>query len=215
MFIAFEGLDGSGLSTHSRLLVKWLNSRGYRAVYTKEPTPHSPLSSIIRDYLARPEPLDDLLALLFAADRIWHLQEDPRLPGGGILGALSSGFIVVCDRYKYSSIAYQGSGVGIEWVEMVNLRARDADLILYLDVPVEVAYKRASMRGRREVYEAADRMRRIKEVFDEVLKRAESRGVNVARIQGVDASGGERSIEDVQGEIRSVVLRFIAGLERR
>ncbi len=211
MFIVFEGLDGSGLSTHSKLLVEWLKSRGYNAVYTKEPTPNSPVAGIIREYLSRPEPLDDMLALLFALDRLWHLREDPCLPGRGVLGALKSGFIVVSDRYKYSSIAYQGSTLGVDWVEMVNSKAIEADLIVYLDVPVGIAYRRASMRSKREVYESPERMERIKQAFEVVLKRAQDRGVHVVRVSGITGDGEERPIGDVQVEVRSVVSEFIAG----
>ena len=96
VLIALEGIDGSGLTTHSKLLVEALNELGYRAVYTKEPT-HGPIGQVIREMLkSRPDPR--VLALLFAADRIWHLVEDPSLPGNGVLGALRQGYIVVTDR---------------------------------------------------------------------------------------------------------------------
>ncbi|MEM1873686.1 MAG: dTMP kinase [Acidilobaceae archaeon] len=206
--VALEGIDGSGLTTHSRLLAERLKSEGYRAVYTKEPT-WGPIGSLIRELLYREESLDsDIMALLYAADRLWHLRVSS-CAGPGVLRLLEEGYIVVSDRYKYSSIAYQGSWSSIEWVEALNSRAPDADLVVYVDVPVEVALARIEARGARAFYEKREILEEVKRVLEATLARAEARGVRVARVRGVKQSGEPRSVSEVHEEIYSVTVDAI------
>src|SRR5207247_6819046 len=109
--IVFEGLDGSGQTTQAQLLVKWFfEKRGQVAHYTKEPT-DSPIGAIVKLALShrlvtpadRSEqtPLDSItMSLLFAADRIDHLNND-------VIPKLKDGIQVIADRYYLSSLAYQ------------------------------------------------------------------------------------------------------------
>ncbi|MGC9209989.1 MAG: dTMP kinase [Acidilobus sp.] len=207
--VAVEGIDGSGLTTHSRLLAQSLTSVGIRSVYTKEPT-EGPLGQVIRSQLAEPSPDPTLMALLFAADRAWHLRSDPSLPGGkGVLGAIEQDYVVVCDRYKYSSIAYQGAaGVSQDWLWSLNSFAREADIIVYIDVPVDVALSRITERPRREAYERTDFLLRVKAKFDEVLRRAAEMGVRVVKVSGVK-DGEERPIGEVSQEILRAVVELL------
>lgn len=176
VLIALEGIDGSGLTTHSKLLVEALNRLGYKAVYTKEPT-RGPIGQVIRGMLkSRPDPR--ILALLFAADRVWHLIEDPSLPGKGVLGALSKGYIVVTDRYKYSSIAYQGKTVGFDWVKNLNKHAPDPDILVYIKVKPEIAFKRiTSQRADTEYYEILRELKENSEALDKVIGEARKAGI--------------------------------------
>jgi len=195
------------LTTHSRLLCEWLSSIRINTICTKEPTLNSPVANVIRSMLRDSNPRIDLIALLFAADRVWHLHVDPTMPGGGIVGALERGYTIVTDRYKYSSLAYQGAYLGIEWVDIINNKAIESDILIYIDVPVEVALKRikARMSGR-EFYEDHDKLYRVKEAFDRVLSIAEERGVTVIRVSGVDDAGREYSIVEMQNHIRSRLI---------
>ncbi len=185
LLIAFEGVDASGLTTHSKLLVETLSSLGLKSIYTKEPT-RGPIGTVIREFLRDKRGLEpslaELLALLFAADRHWHLRYDPTLPGGGILGAISSGFIVVSDRYKYSSIAYQGLHAGFEWVWEINSRARDADIIVFLDVDCKAIEERLSSRRDREVYENIDTLREIKTMFRKIFYKLKKSKIIIIKI---------------------------------
>ncbi len=209
--IAFEGIDGSGLSTHSRLLAEALKAVGCKSVYTKEPT-DGPVGQIIRSQLSSASPDAVLMALLFAADRAWHLLSDPTLPGrGGVIGALEAGYVVVTDRYKYSSIAYQGTaGAPLEWLWEVNSFAREADMVVYIDVPVEVAMARVQERGRREAYERAGFLSSVKMTFEGVLEEATRRGVRVLRVKGIEG-GAVRPIEEVSREIVERVMKSLNG----
>ena len=199
--IAVEGIDGSGLTTHSRLLADALTSAGCPSVYTKEPT-DGPIGQVIRSQLSGQSPDPVLMALLFAADRAWHVFHDPTLPGGrGMEGALGLGFLVVTDRYKYSSIAYQGAaGVPTAWLWELNSFAREADIIVYIDVPVELSVARLSARGRREAFERAEFLVAVKRRFEEVLRGAEARGVRVLRVRGAEG-GSARPVEEVSQEV--------------
>lgn len=207
--IAFEGIDGSGLTTHSKLLVEWLNSQGYKSVWTKEPTDNSPFSSLLKSLLRKGNVNHFSLALLFAADRMWHLLEDPSLPGKGVMGALSNGYVVVTDRYKYSSMAYQGSFTGIDYVREINSRAPEADVLVYIDVPVDLALKRIEERGAiPDMYEKRDLLVTIKDSFKAIIARARGEGILVIEINPVE-EGREMPIHLVQNQIRRRVAESL------
>jgi dTMP kinase len=152
------------------------------------------------------------IGLLFAADRMWHLLEDPSLPGPGVLGAIDRGYVVVTDRYKYSSMAYQGSFTGIDYIRLINSKAVEADIIVYIDVPVEVALKRIRERGKKpDIYEKLELLNKVKESFGKVLERAREEGAEVIVVEPMDG-GREKPIEEVQGEIRRRVMKSLNSL---
>ena len=134
LFIAFEGGDGAGKSTQSRLLAEALTGRGLEVVVTREPG-GTPAAEAIRNVVLTPDfaGLDDRAeALLYAASRAEHVA---RL----IRPALERGAIVLSDRYVDSSIAYQGvaRGLGPDVVGQINLWATHSllpDLTVLLDV---------------------------------------------------------------------------------
>ena len=136
-YIAFEGSEGSGKSTHARRLAVELD-----AVLTFE---HggTPIGKLVRAILADPansEMTDKAEALLIAADRAQHIEQVVR-------PALEAGRNVVSDRSIYSSLAYQGYGRGLplDEVRAVNEWAIDGcwpDLVVLLDVPaVQLAHR--------------------------------------------------------------------------
>ncbi len=200
LHIALEGIDGSGLTTHSRILVDRLRSMGFDARYYKEPT-EGPVGRVIR-MLLRGRGGHDILALLFAADRLW----DYRYMEDSIEAHLARGGIAVSDRYKYSSLAYQGSVLGREWVYCVNSRVPDSDAIIYIDIPVDLALERIRGRGVREVYENRVSLERVKAEFERVLWEAEERGVLVYRVPGARGSGEPRSIEEVASDVLAAAV---------
>ena len=117
LFIVIEGVDGSGKTTQAELLAAYLRSKGRRVHHTAEPTA-SGLGGMVRDGLGAEHPrTSDELAAMFLADRVAHNVS----PKSGIRRYIESGTDVVCDRYYYSSIAYQGVGGSLEWVAAMNL----------------------------------------------------------------------------------------------
>ena len=218
LFIAFEGIDGAGLTTHSRMVERWLiEERGMEKVLlTKEPT-DSMIGFLLRGIMSRQvsiTPYPHVMALLFAADRLYHLYEDPYGPGPrhrGILSALKEGYVVISDRYVVSSMAYQGGrdvgalslSVDLDWVREVNRYAPLPDVVVYLDVPPEVSTSRIRRsRWTWQIYEnRADLMETYRN-FRRLLDDLRAEGVTVVEVDEVK-DGRERGVEEVQAEIRA------------
>lgn len=164
-FIVIEGIDGSGTTTHCAILSERFTEKGLPTHVTREPS-DGPVGVLIRQiltgrvvvpgYHGSHAPSWATMAALFAADRLDHLEAE-------IVPNLLDGVSIVCDRYDYSSVAYQtvSSGGGPDaalWVRELNRRARRPDLTLVLDVDPEVAAGRRGARsGSPELYEN-DRM---------------------------------------------------------
>ncbi|MBQ2775369.1 MAG: dTMP kinase [Clostridia bacterium] len=140
-FIVIEGLDGSGKGTQAALLIKYLASKGRKVFQTAEPT-ESVTGGLIRDVLsgARQRTSSELAAL-FMADRVAHNVN----PVNGIEKTLEAGIDVICDRYYYSSIAYQAVGEDKQWVVDMNINCpsiRKPDVCIFFDVDPESCRKR-------------------------------------------------------------------------
>jgi len=158
-FIVFEGLDGAGTTTQTGLLHDYLTRNGHDSFRTFEPT-DGPIGRLIRSLLDRSAggdpPPETAMALLFAADRIAHSRQ--------IEAALTRGQVVVCDRYIYSSMAYQSLDPSIsgEWVIDANRGCTRPDLTLFVDVPVATGLQRVSARGAgNTIYEKSDLLETI------------------------------------------------------
>ena len=141
-FITFEGCEGSGKSTQLRLLSEYLTKAGVDFILTREPG-GSGISEDIRKIILNGKNTamcDECEALLYAASRIQHLREV-------IIPALEAGKLVVCDRYVYSSLAYQGyaRGLGEKFIEEINAVALShypPDMTVFLDISPAEAFKR-------------------------------------------------------------------------
>ena len=193
-FIVLEGLDGSGKGTQISRLDEYIKKSGGQAYITAEPTASS-TGGMIRDALGGFVKRDAYeLSALFLADRIFH-NINPR---NGIKKYLDSGIDVICDRYYYSSFAYQGIDADLEWVMKMNLECRDIirpDLCIFLDVDTELCDKRiAENRFDREIYENIETQKKIRSRFFEVFDRLK----DSENICIVNAS---RSVEDVAKDV--------------
>ncbi len=160
LFVVFEGIDGAGTTTQARLLHEALVAQNVPVHLTQEPS-EGPVGTVIRQFLSgrlvvkgmsgpRP-PRWPTMALLFAADRVDHLETE-------ILPNLADGITVLCDRYVFSSLVYQTETSGdfgnLAWIENLNKLAPRPDLTLVLDVPAATAAKRRQ--GRREMEQIYD-----------------------------------------------------------
>lgn len=205
VFITFEGIDGSGKSTHLRLLASELRLRGYNLVTTREPG-GTPLGARLRDLLLRGEEQVDPLAelLLYAADRAQHVRTLVR-------PALETGHIVLSDRYADATVAYQGAGRGfpsdlIADVVRIGTDGLMPDLTLVFDVSVAVAHAR--MRKRNGIEKEEDRFEREEVEFHTRVRDAyrQLAAQEPARVRLIDASG---SIEETHARVIEIVLPFL------
>ncbi len=175
--ITFEGPEGSGKSTQGKLLVKYLKSKGRKALFLREPGGTQVSEKIRRILLDKANHSICHLSemLLYMAARAQLIQEV-------IKPALAKGYFVVCDRFLDSTIAYQGWGLGvdlplIEYLGKFVTSGVKPNLTIFLDVAIKkglvacgkrldrieqrsLAYHRRVRRGYLKL--AAEHSRRIK-----------------------------------------------------
>lgn len=170
-FIVFEGLDGAGKGFFIDKLKTWLDLADVPSWFTREPS-ELPTGQLIRQVLRKEIPLQpDSMARLFSADRHEHLYG-----GHGIQDHLKLGRLVICDRYMYSSLAYQAESCQGEFMPfMLNSTFPTPDLLIYLDISPEQAMERIEARGTPlEVYETLDFQRAVYHNYDEAIANAAS-----------------------------------------
>ena len=193
-FIVFEGIDGAGKSTQIERLTALLVAMGRTVHRTAEPTALD-TGRMLRTALAGKEDRSPAeMAALFTLDRIAHNKE--------INAALEAGEDVICDRYYYSSMAYQGSETDPEWVRHMNLDCPEIlrpDVCIFLDLTPEQSMARIN-RGRatQEIYENEEKLTAVRNqfyrVFEELCERDNVRVVNAYR-----------SIEEIHEEIVGLI----------
>ena len=192
LYIALEGLEGCGKSTHTKRLGEHLD-----AVITREPG-GTRIGTLLRAILADPENSDldrRTEALLMAADRAQHMAEV-------IKPALDRGQHVVSDRSIYSTLAYQGYGrqLGTEALLSIStwaLNDRLPDLVIYIDVPTDVLNARLAKRDLdRFEREGADFFARIAEGFRDLRSADPERWIII---------DGTVPKDDVEAAIRTQV----------
>jgi dTMP kinase len=171
LFITFEGGEGCGKSTQSRLLLKKLEQQNIPAVLTHEPG-GTALGNELRRTLKRKRdssisPQAELF--LLAASRAQLVAELIR-------PALEEGKVVLCDRFTHSTMVYQGYGRGLDFtaIKMVNnmaTRHLNPDLIIFLDIaPEQGLARKQSLKDRFELEDLSFH-RRVREGY---LKMAEA-----------------------------------------
>lgn len=186
MFCVLEGIDGCGKSTQAVRLVRALEARGRKVAHLREPgaTPLGErLRSIVLDRAGVPiSPRAE--ALLYSTARA-------ELVGSVIEPALESGQDVVCERYFYSTLAYQGAGLDLDLrdLEVVSRFAtagRLPDRVIVLDVPIDAALSRLAGGHDRIEARGAEYFERVRHAFLEFARadRARFRVVDAAR--GID-----------------------------
>jgi len=194
-FIVIEGLDGSGKSTQIQRLAETLKQRGEKVYITAEPTEFETGAYLRRILSESQEKNMYLQAALFLADRLEHITH----PEFGIKRYLNEGYTVICDRYYYSSFAYQGTATDMNWVMDINLNCQEMltpDLCIFLDVNPDTCKDRIDrVREKPELYEKdIQLMREIRQNFLSVLDR-------LASTQTIAIIDANRGLGDVEKEI--------------
>ncbi|MEI0478996.1 dTMP kinase [Brachyspira pulli] len=158
--IVLEGIDGSGKSTHGMNIANELNNIGIKSIYTFEPT-HAYYGSKLRESMLSKDLKPEEELSLFIADRKEHITHM-------IKPALNDGYVVVLDRYMYSSIAYQGAK-GIDQEYIYNLHKDfiiEPDLVFIFHLPIETALNRIMQkRGFVDRFENETYLKKVDEIF--------------------------------------------------
>lgn len=210
-FVVFEGIDGSGTTTQLALVSSWFEERGARVHVTREPST-GPVGVFLRQALQKrltsstgePRQLDgSTMALLFAADRLDHVEQEIR-------PQLAQGALVISDRYDLSSLIYQSAtsakgAESLDWLRSLNQQALRPDLVLVFSLDAETARERRLARGGAQ------------ELFEEDRLQAELAGLYQKaqeflpgdRVEFVDAT---RSIGEVTTQVVEKISRLLEAL---
>ncbi|MFQ5528194.1 MAG: dTMP kinase [Thermoanaerobaculia bacterium] len=213
-FITFEGLDGSGKSSHLQTALAWFEQAEIPVLATKEPG-GTPLGDAIRAMFLDPRwgRLDGTVeALLVFASRRQHLLEvvDP---------ALDEGKVVLCDRFTDSTFAYQGAGRGVPLgllreADRLATGGRVPDETLLFDLPAEVAQERGQGGGRKAEPGGVDRLdaeglafySRVRQSYlDQAVAEPE-------RFRLIDSSG---SCAETEAQVRRALSEALASESSR
>jgi dTMP kinase len=165
VLIAIEGIDGAGSSTQTKMLVVALLALGYPAVATKEPNPLGHVEATIRALLQEKKAQPALDALLFAADRVEHVERF-------IKPWLREKKAVVTDRYLESTLAYQSAqGLDPRWILSINRGAIKPNLTVILDVDPALSLTRKNLKPDR--YEQTEFLMKVRANY---ARRARRKG---------------------------------------
>lgn len=203
LYIALEGIDGSGKTTQASALKEHYEKKGKKVLVTHEPRRDGALGPLIHDVLLGRIKIPPVAnQYLFAAQRVVHLEEM-------VIPALKRGEVVISDRCFWSSLPY-----GLFDREMAEGKPADnllaalsllsfyhqfvsPDFTLFLEVTVDTAGKRLSSKGSHaEIYEKSDKLIKIREGYDFVFEKFP----NV--LTRIDA---EKGIDEVTKEILNIV----------
>ena len=201
-FISLEGIEGTGKSTQAKLLSDYLKEKGFEVVLTEEPG-GTQIGLRIRELLLSVEhkgmtAVTELL--LYNASRSQHIREI-------IVPAISSGAIVITDRFTDSTIAYQGFGRGIDLrlinsIDLIATERLRPDITILLDLDAEVGLKRNKRINKTDRLELEDLEfhQRVRNGYHNLAEKEPE------RIKLIDASAG---IQEIHSRISSIITNFI------
>ena len=206
VFITFEGIEGCGKSTHSKLVFEYLEKNGYPCIYTREPG-GTKLGEEIRRVVLNSDGIciSDLAELfLFEACRAQIVKEV-------IAPALAKKVIVICDRFSDATISYQGYGgkVSLKTIQTLSRISTDGlapDLTILLDIDTLEGLKRARKKGAdRMESKAVEYHNRVRAGYLK-LARQNSKRIKVVKMDG--------AIDRVQANVKKEVERVIRKFKR-
>jgi dTMP kinase len=202
-FIVLEGIDGAGTTSQLARLAGQLERGGAEVLATREPS-DGPIGKMLRQMLSGDlgtksgTPLGWAgMALLFAADRRYHLESE-------VEPALARGAHVLSDRYDASSLAYQSvtsdadARAALPWIAELNRYARRPDVTIVLDVPAEVAAERRAKRNEAaQIYETDATQRALADFYRTLP--------TILPADCIEIVGGEGSPDAVEARIHTAL----------
>ena len=183
-FIVIEGLDGSGTTTLLKNMSDFLFAKKIKHIKTFEPTDKK-TGGFLRKVLSGNILLEEeTIAYLFAADRNEHIYGKDE----GIIKLLQSHDFIICDRYLFSSIAYQSIGADPHLVVELNSHFPLPEYLIFLDVPVEECQHRLKKRNtQKEIYDALEIQKKVLENFNNSIDLFGDSKMKVLRVDGTQS----------------------------
>lgn len=197
-FIVIEGIDGSGKTTQIQAITQKLTAMGKNVCGTREPH-NGIIGTMIRDILNNriyemKSPYDNsfstnMLAYLFASDRYEHVYAKD-----GVLSQLAQHDIVICDRYLFSSLAYQGEQETQALTKKLNENFPLPQLLIYLDISPEESLIRMKDK-QKDGLETLKNLRAVHSRYAEILL-AYSSLIQEMHVLHIDATIEQKDITD-------------------
>ena len=202
LFIALEGIDGSGKSTQVKLLAQALTEAGQKVYTTFEPT-DGHIGLLLRRILKGEIKVDNkAIAGLFLADRLDHLLNEVN----GLVKKMEEGYTVITDRYYFSSYAYHSVHTDMEWVIACNKMCADIlrpDVNIFIDVAPEESMRRITAnREMPELYETLDNLKNVRAKYMQAFELLKSE----ENIRIVDGNGTVAAIANEINNAVSILL---------
>lgn len=200
-FVVIEGLDGAGTTTQLNSITEFLTIKKIEHKRTFEPTDNK-TGKFIRRVLSGEIPLEqESIAYLFAADRNEHIFSKSE----GIIKLLESNKYVICDRYLFSSIAYQSIGADPQLVLDLNSRFPLPEYLVFIDVPVEECQRRLKNRDtQKDIYDDIDYQKKVLEFYNHSIEYFQNSKMNVIRIDGTQ--NPEKITADIKDRVFSPII---------
>jgi len=192
LFVVLDGIDGSGTTTHSKLLYGFLQLFNFKVYLTQEPS-NNEIGLLLRKFLKNRDIPPSTDALMFAADRDLHYRSE-------IKPKLDQGYIVISDRYIESSLIYQSlqsEEISLDWVKSINKFAGPPDVTIILDIDPKISLSRKTQDSL-EKFEDTIFLDKVRELY---ISRANTNGYVVINSDDI--------IEVVQEKIQQVVLETL------
>lgn len=198
-FISFEGIDGVGKTTQARLLQAYLEKKGIKVHWTREPG-GTPVGEKLRAIVLNDDMMDDTELMLFFAARVEHIERV-------IKPMLAQGIWVISDRFSDATYAYQVGGKGldikrVEEIERVAIQGYQPHRTYYLDLTHEQSQERMLVRARAQGLSAEEAMHdRFESLGHDFFKRVREAYINryethPQRILKIDANVSIEAIHE-------------------
>lgn len=178
--ITFEGIDGAGKETQSKLLATYLSDKGLSVHIISFPDYDSLLGEFIKKVLQHSSFDPYALQLLFSADRIHQTRQ--------LQNSSTSYDYIIFDRYKWSSIVYGvARGLDKQWVSTLEKMLPDPDFTFYLDIPVTTSTERTG---------GSDILERNKVLLQECKMQYDNMAVDLERWHRIDGTQAQQAIHN-------------------